>query len=138
MYSRDFGSVKSDGNLDEMREAMRREDEHASATATQYRYDERQGDTGREVRDVYRDERQSDREVRDVYRDERRDDSREVFGGDRRNDCRDDRRSLLSLDFLRNIEIDDLILIAIGVLLLLDSDSSNDFIIILIAAMLLF
>ncbi len=124
MYSRDFGSVKSDGNLDEMREAMRREDEHASATATQYRYDERQGDTGRDVRDV--------------YRDERRDDSREVFGGDRRNDCRDDRRSLLSLDFLRNIEIDDLILIAIGVLLLLDSDSSNDFIIILIAAMLLF
>ncbi len=124
MYSRDFGSVKSDGNLDEMREAMRRADEHASATATQYRYDERQGDTGRDVRDV--------------YRDERRDDSREVFGGDRRNDCRDDRRSLLSLDFLRNIEIDDLILIAIGVLLLLDSDSSNDFIIILIAAMLLF
>ncbi len=39
---------------------------------------------------------------------------------------------------LRNVEIDDLILIAIGILLLLDSDTDNDTLIILILLMLFF
>ena len=39
---------------------------------------------------------------------------------------------------IRNVEIDDLILIAIGVLLLLDSDTDNDTLIILILLMLFF
>lgn len=43
-----------------------------------------------------------------------------------------------NLDFLRKIEMDDLVLIAIGILLLLDSDASNDMLIILIAFMLFF
>ncbi len=42
------------------------------------------------------------------------------------------------LGFLKNLQIDDLILIGIGILLLLDSDGSNDLLIILIAAMLFF
>ena len=41
-----------------------------------------------------------------------------------------------NLGFLKDIQIDDLILIGIGILLLLDSDGSNDLLIILIAAML--
>lgn len=39
---------------------------------------------------------------------------------------------------LRDIEIDDLILIGIGILLLLDSDSDNDMLVILILLMLFF
>lgn len=43
-----------------------------------------------------------------------------------------------SLDFLRDLKIDDLILIGIGILLLLDSDSENDIFVFLIAFLLLF
>lgn len=39
---------------------------------------------------------------------------------------------------LRDIEIDDLILIGIGILLLLDSDADNDMLVILILLMLFF
>ena len=39
---------------------------------------------------------------------------------------------------LKNVEIDDLILIAIGILLLLDSDTDNDTLIILILLLLFF
>lgn len=42
------------------------------------------------------------------------------------------------LDFLRNLEIDDLILIGIGILLLLDSQEENDILVLIIALMLLF
>lgn len=44
----------------------------------------------------------------------------------------------INLDFLKKIQIDDLILIGIGILLLLDSDANNDMLIILIAMMLFF
>jgi len=44
----------------------------------------------------------------------------------------------INLDFLKNIQIDDLILIGIGILLLLDSDASNDMLVKLIAMMLFF
>lgn len=43
-----------------------------------------------------------------------------------------------SLDFLRELKIDDLILIGIGILLLLDSDSENDIFVFLIAFLLIF
>ena len=39
---------------------------------------------------------------------------------------------------LRNVEIDDLILIGIGILLLLDSDTDNDTLVLLILLMLFF
>ena len=42
------------------------------------------------------------------------------------------------LDSLRELKLDDLLIIAIGILLLLDSGSDNDMIVLLIAAMLLF
>ena len=42
------------------------------------------------------------------------------------------------LDSLRGLKLDDLLIIAIGVLLLLDSDADNDMILLLIAAVLLF
>lgn len=43
-----------------------------------------------------------------------------------------------ALDFLRHLEIDDLILIGIGILLLLDSEEDNDIFLLIIALMLLF
>lgn len=47
-------------------------------------------------------------------------------------------KSLFGLDFLRNLRLDDLILIGIGILLLLDSDSENDIFILIIALFLMF
>lgn len=44
----------------------------------------------------------------------------------------------LKLDFLRDLKLDDLILIGIGILLLLDSDSENDIFVFLIAFLLIF
>lgn len=44
----------------------------------------------------------------------------------------------LRLDFLRNLKLDDLILIGIGLLLLLDSDEENDIFTLIIALMLMF
>lgn len=44
----------------------------------------------------------------------------------------------LSLGFLRDLKIDDLLLIGIGLLLLLDSDSENDVLVFLIAFLLLY
>ena len=41
-------------------------------------------------------------------------------------------------DFLRNLKIDDLILIAIGILLLLDSEEDNDIFVLIIALLLFF
>lgn len=42
------------------------------------------------------------------------------------------------LSFLKNLEIDDLILIGIGILLLLDSDEENDILILIIALLFFF
>lgn len=44
----------------------------------------------------------------------------------------------LKLDFLRDLKLDDLILIGIGILLLLDSESENDIFVFLIAFLLMF
>ena len=44
----------------------------------------------------------------------------------------------LGLDFLRDLKIDDLILIGIGLLLLLDADGDNDIFVLLIALLLFF
>lgn len=44
----------------------------------------------------------------------------------------------LRTDFLRNLKLDDLLLIAIGILLLLDSDSENDIFVFLMAFLLMF
>ncbi len=43
-----------------------------------------------------------------------------------------------AMDIFRGLEIDDLLLIAVGILLLLDSDEDNDVIVIFIAIMLFF
>ncbi len=48
-----------------------------------------------------------------------------------------DKKGLLNLDFLRNLKLDDLILIGIGILLLLDSDSENDILVFLIVFLLI-
>ena len=43
-----------------------------------------------------------------------------------------------TFDFLRNLQIDDLILIGIGILLLLDSEEDNDIFVLIIALLLFF
>lgn len=43
----------------------------------------------------------------------------------------------LKLDFIRNLKLDDLILIGIGLLLLLDSDQDNDIFVIILAFLLM-
>lgn len=45
-------------------------------------------------------------------------------------------KSLFDLSFLKNMQVDDLLIIAIGVLLLLDSDISADMILLFVCAML--
>ncbi len=45
-------------------------------------------------------------------------------------------KSFIDLSFLKKLETDDLLIIAIGILLLLDSDMSSDMILLFIAAML--
>lgn len=45
-------------------------------------------------------------------------------------------KSLIDLSFLKRLETDDLLIIAIGILLLLDSDISSDMILLFVAAML--
>ncbi len=46
------------------------------------------------------------------------------------------KKSLIDLSFLKRLETDDLLIIAIGILLLLDSDISSDMILLFVAAML--
>ncbi len=46
------------------------------------------------------------------------------------------RNSLIDFSFLKRLETDDLLIIAIGILLLLDSDISGDMILLFVAAML--
>ncbi len=92
MYSRDFGGIKSDGQL----------------------YDfEREYNQSRRYEDYT--PRQEERE-----------------------DCAPNSKTKGPLDFLRHLEIDDLILIGIGILLLLDSEEDNDIFVLIIALMLLF
>lgn len=49
-----------------------------------------------------------------------------------------EKRSGFGLDFLRDLRLDDLILIGIGILLLLDSDNENDIFVLIIALFLMF
>ncbi len=95
MYSRDFGGIKSDGQLYNL-----------------------------------------EREYNESYR---HDPPPHVNEERIENGCAPDLpKKGFSLDFLRNLKIDDLILIGIGILLLLDSDSENDIFIFLIAFLLMF
>ncbi|MBQ4316721.1 MAG: hypothetical protein IJC20_00590 [Clostridia bacterium] len=100
MYSRDFGGIKSDGQL--------------------YNY-EREYNESRTRHEV-----QNDCE----------------YGGIRENEHgevgRCEKGKGLRLDFLRDMKIDDLILIGIGLLLLLDADGDNDIFVLLIALLLFF
>lgn len=103
MYSRDFGGIKSEGQLYNL------EREYNESRRTGNGYD---SSFGRE-------------------RDDRCEDVREKCP--QRNEPKG-----ISLDFLRNLRLDDLILIGIGILLLLDSDSENDIFVFLIAFLLMF
>ena len=97
MYSRDFGGIKSDGQLynleREYNESMHRDPPHE---------------------EVHKEEREGAEKVPNLP------------------------RKGFSLDFLRDLKLDDLILIGIGILLLLDSDSENDIFVFLIAFLLMF
>ena len=97
MYSRDFGGIKSDGQLYNLEREYNESAHREPYTNTDYR--EERGDAH----------------------------------------CSSDvTKKGFSLDFLRDLKIDDLILIGIGILLLLDSDSENDIFVFLIAFLLMF
>ena len=98
MYSRNLGGIKSDGQLLEMQEELRRS---------------------------YAEEHEPEPEPQAALPSPP---PPKAEGGKR----------LLDLGFLKNIQIDDLILIGIGILLLLDSDGGNDMLVLLIALMLFF
>lgn len=91
MYSRDFGGIKSEGQLYNM------EQEYNSRIRE-------------ELPPVHTEECPPQKE------------NRKGFG----------------LNFLRDLQIDDLILIAIGILLLLDSDEDNDIFLLIVAFLLFF
>ena len=99
MYSRDFGGIKSDGQL--------------------YNYE-------REYNENFR--RDNDQRY-------------EYAPPESQNECpvtQKEKDKGLRLDFLRDLRIDDLILIGIGLLLLLDSEGENDIFVLLIALLLFF
>lgn len=89
MYSRDFGGIKSDGQL------YRMEQEYNSAP-------------------------------------------REEIQSPEKCEKREEMPRRGSFDFLRDLKLDDLILIAIGILLLLDGENENDIFVFLIAFLLFF
>lgn len=99
MYSRDFGGIKSDGQL------YNYEREYNEARANGYE--------------------QADEPSRQASYSEHRQEGIAKPAG-------------RSLDFLRNMSIDDLLLIAITLLLLLDSDGDNDIFALLVVFLLLF
>ncbi len=99
MYSRDFGGIKSEGQL--------------------YNYERE-------------------------YNESRERAEREYEGTVEREPCEKieepvrEKKKGLRLDFLRDLKLDDLILIAIGILLLLDSDGDNDMLVLLLAFLIFF
>jgi len=107
MYSRNFGGVRSDGQLKDLEKNWGK-----GYTEQNYGY-EQKGQPAQAI---------------------------PVSAPVRDYEAQPAQKKLLNfnLDFLKNIQIDDLILIGIGILLLLDSDASNDMLIILIAMMLFF
>ncbi len=98
MYSRDFGGIKSDGQL--------------------YNY-EREYNESRMHHDSS-----------DNY------EYRNVKENERNENVPCEKGKGLRLDFLRDIRLDDLLLIGIGLLLLLDADGDNDIFVLLIALLL--
>lgn len=100
MYSRDFGGIKSDGQL--------------------YNYE-------REYN-----------ESREQHEPQNRFDYNETRESQEAGLQTHDRGKGLKLDFLRDLRLDDLILIGIGLLLLLDADGDNDIFVLLIALLLFF
>lgn len=99
MYNRNFGGIKSEGQL--------------------YNY-EREYNESRE-----RAARDAETEI-----------AREAAEERREPVC--ERQKSTKLGFLRDLRLDDLILIAIGILLLLDSDGDNDLFVLIIAFLLFF
>ncbi len=93
MYSRDFGGIKSEGQLYNM---------------------EREYNQNRNYEPFHQPEE------------------------DCKNQPEVPQKRLFKTDFLRNLKLDDLILIGIGLLLLLDSEEENDIFTLIIALMLLF
>ena len=94
MYSRDFGGIKSEGQL--------------------YNYERE-----------YNESRRNENEYAKEHTEEAPKTAIEKKRGFR-------------LDFLRDLKLDDLILIAIGILLLLDSDGDNDMFVLILAFLLFF
>lgn len=72
---------------------------------------------------------QSDGNLNDVMNDYRE----EIYG----KPSSPSQKSLIDMSFIKNLQVDDLLIIAIGVLLLLDSDVSSDMILLLVAAMII-
>lgn len=100
MYSRDFGGIKSDGQL--------------------YNYEREYNESQHSHNDLGYDEYRKPESHRDG------------------ESLVQERGKGIRLDFLRNLSVDDLILIGIGLLLLLDSDGENDIFVLLIALLLFF
>lgn len=111
MYSRNFGSIRSDGQLREFESNWQKQ------------YQEKVKQTEEPRSDTIFVPIQQPAEKAEVPVQEHCEKPPE-------------KKSIFNLDFLKNIQVDDLILIGIGLLLLLDSDESNDMLIILIALML--
>lgn len=108
MYSRNFGGIRSDGQLQELEDNWRKQ---YSEQRNYDKPDRRPEPTPYTPAPVVKEscETSSPKRLLDF-----------------------------NFDFLKNIQLDDLILIGIGILLLLDSDASNDMLIVLIAIMLFF
>lgn len=100
MYSRDFGGIRSEGQLYNL------EREYNESRSREREYNEE------------RENRDSECETPEPPT------------------CEKPRG--LRLDFLRDLRLDDLILIGIGLLLLLDSEEENDIFVLLIAFLLMF
>lgn len=97
MYTRDFGGIKSDGQLREYEEMLRKQ---------------RENDSGYVAHS-------------DSYDPAPRNDEPQSSSG------------LFGLPFLKNISLEDIILLAIGALLLFDIDKTDDILVILIILLLI-
>ena len=103
MYNRDFGGIKSEGQL--------------------YNYEKEYNESRARAEREYAAEREYEKEAPEENTQAVR-------------EC--GKKKGIKLDFLRDMRLDDLILIAIGVLLLLDSDGDNDMFVLIIAFLLFF
>lgn len=119
MYSRDFGSIRSDGQLREFESNWQKQYTEKIKQPEEFKQPEPRSDT------IFVPLQQPSEKAEPVMVHEDYEKPAE-------------KKSLFNLDFLKNIQVDDLILIGIGILLLLDSDASNDMLIILIILMLFF